>query len=44
MLIALFIKVIYWIDISLKKNNCMLFFLQSYFFDKQNKFWILQFY
>ena len=42
--IALFIKVIYWIQILFKKNYFILFFLQSYFFDEQSKFLILQFY
>ena len=44
MQIVLFIKVIYWIQILLKKNYFILFFLQSYFFDEQSKFLILQFY
>ena len=45
--IALFIKVIYfaWIQIFFeKKNYFILFFLQSYLFDEQSKFLILQFY
>ena len=43
--IALFIKVIYWIQILLNKNiYFILFVLQSYFFDEQSKFLILQFY
>ena len=43
--IYLFIKVIYWIQILLKvKNYFILFFLQSYLFDEQSKFLILQFY
>ena len=42
--IGLFIKVIYWIQILLnKKNNFILLFLQSYFFDEQSKFLILPF-
>ena len=42
--IALFIKVIYWIQILLNKNYFILFFLQSHFSDEQSKFLILQFY
>ena len=33
--IALFIKVIFWIQIMLKKNIFSLFFLESYYFDEQ---------
>ena len=39
--ITLFIKVIYWIEILLKKNYFILFFLQSYFFDERSEFSIL---
>ena len=42
MYIALFIKVIYLIQMLLKKKF-ILFFFQSYFFDEQSKFLILQF-
>ena len=43
--ISLFIKVIYWIQIMLKKiNYFILFFSKIYFFDEQSKFLILQFY
>ena len=44
MLIAFFIKVIYWIQILFEKIYFILFFLQSSFFDKQSEFLILQFY
>ena len=39
--IGLFIKVIYWIQILLKRNYFVLFSLQSHFFDELSKFFIL---
>ena len=42
--IALFIKLIHWIQILLKKKYFILFFLQSYFCNEQSKLSILQFY
>ena len=42
--IALWSILISWIEISLKKNAFILFFLQSYFFDEQSKLLIPQFY
>ena len=41
--IALFLKVTYWIQILLKKIH-ILFFLESYFFDEQSKFFDVRFY
>ena len=41
--IALFLKVTYWIQILLKKIR-ILFFLESYFFDEQSKFFDVRFY
>ena len=41
---ALFIKAIYQIQNFVEKNYFVLIFLQSYFFDEQRKFLILEFY
>ena len=39
--ISLFINAIYWIQMSFEKIYFILFYLQSYFFEEQSKFLLL---